>query len=95
MILEVAILKIKPDLNQKFEQAFDQAVSIIAAVPGYIEHDLQKCVEKDNQYILLVKWQTLEAHIIDFRKSNKYQTWQKLLHHFYDPFPVVEHYHQI
>ena len=41
MILEVAILKIKPNLNQKFEQAFEQAVSIIAATPRYIEHDLQ------------------------------------------------------
>lgn len=95
MILEVAILKIKPHLNHKFEQAFEQAATIIAAVPGYIEHDLQKCLEVDNQYLLLVKWQTLEAHTIGFRQSEDYQTWKKLLHHFYDPFPTVQHYHQI
>ena len=95
MILEVAILQIKPHLNQKFEQAFEQAAPIIAAVPGYIEHDLQKCIEVNNQYILLVKWQTLEAHTIGFRQSEDYQTWKKLLHHFYDPFPIVEHYQAI
>lgn len=60
---------------------------------GYISHELQKCIETDCQYILLVKWETLEAHTVDFRGSPEYQEWKALLHHFYDPFPVVEHYY--
>ena len=92
MILEVAVLKIKPGLAGEFENAFKQASDIIASMPGYIDHDLQKCIEVDNQYLLLVRWQTLEHHTIGFRQSDKYQTWKKLLHHFYDPFPTVEHY---
>jgi heme-degrading monooxygenase HmoA len=92
MILEVAILKIKPNLNQEFETAFQEASTIIAAIPGYIDHDLQKCLEVDNQYLLLVNWQTLEDHTIGFRQSTEYQTWKNLLHHFYEPFPIVEHY---
>ena len=92
MILEVAILKIKPNMNQEFEAAFRQASSIIASMPGYIEHNLQQCIEVDNQYLLLVNWQTLEDHTVGFRQSEKYQTWKELLHHFYEPFPVVEHY---
>ena len=62
---------------------------------GYIAHDLQKCLELENQYLLLVNWQTLEDHTVGFRKSAKYQIWKKLLHHFYDPFPTVEHYQSI
>ncbi len=92
MILEVAILKIKPAMNQEFEAAFSQASSIIASMPGYIDHNLQQCIEVDNQYLLLVNWQTLEDHTVGFRQSEKYQNWKELLHHFYDPFPVVEHY---
>lgn len=92
MILEVAILKIKPNMNQEFESAFQQAAEIISSMSGYISHDLQKCIEVNNQYILLVRWETLEDHIVGFRKSKQYQTWKELLHHFYDPFPVVEHY---
>ena len=42
--------------------------------------------------ILLVQWETLEAHTEGFRKSEKYCRWKELLHHFYDPFPIVEHY---
>ena len=59
---------------------------------GYISHQLQKCIEKGNRYILLVNWQTLEDHTIGFRESEQYQEWRKLLHYFYDPFPGVEHY---
>ena len=95
MILEVAILKIKPQLNQEFESAFVEASSIITSIPGYISHDLQKCLEVKNQYLLLVNWQTLEDHTIGFRQSKEYQTWKKLLHHFYEPFPTVEHYQTV
>lgn len=92
MILEVAILNIKSGLNNSFELAFQEAAEIITSMPGYISHDLQKCIEVDNRYLLLVYWETLEDHTIGFRKSPNYQTWKRLLHHFYDPFPVVEHY---
>ena len=92
MILEVATLEIKPNLNKEFETAFIEASRIISTMPGYISHDLQKCIEVDNRYLLLVYWQTLEDHTVGFRQSPEYQTWKKLLHHFYDPFPTVEHY---
>ncbi|BFH63627.1 hypothetical protein PAJ34TS1_42190 [Paenibacillus azoreducens] len=42
--------------------------------------------------MLLVKWETLEAHTVDFRGSAEYQEWKALLDHYYDPFPAVEHY---
>ncbi|MBC7983031.1 MAG: antibiotic biosynthesis monooxygenase [Candidatus Obscuribacterales bacterium] len=92
MILEVAVLPVLPERCAEFERVFMQASSIIASMPGYISHELQRCVEKQNQYLLLVKWQTLEDHTIGFRSSSEYQEWKQLLHHFYDPFPVVEHY---
>lgn len=95
MILEIAILNIKPGLNQEFETAFAKAAKIISAMPGYVNHDLQKCLEVDNQYLLLVNWQTLEDHTVGFRQSKEYQTWKELLHHFYAPFPTVEHYKTI
>ena len=95
MILEVAVLTIRAGMNQQFETAFAKAVKIISSMPGYISHDLQKCIEREDQYLLLVNWQTLEDHTIGFRGSAEYQTWKKLLHHFYDPFPVVEHYQTV
>lgn len=92
MILEVAILDVIPGQEAAFESAFKQASPIIASIPGYLSHQLQHCIEKPSRYILLAQWETLEAHTVGFRGSPQYQEWRKLLHHFYDPFPTVEHY---
>ena len=92
MILEVAILDIKPGMANEFETAFQAASAIIGSMPGYISLELQRCLETTNRYILLVRWQKLEDHTVGFRQSSEYQEWRSLLHHFYEPFPTVEHY---
>lgn len=92
MILEQAVLDVISGKQQEFESAFKQAQLIISSMDGYIHHQLQKCLEKDNRYLLLVQWQTLEDHTLGFRGSPEYQQWKALLHHFYDPFPEVEHF---
>lgn len=92
MILEVAILDVIQGKEDNFEIAFQKAQEILASMNGYISHELQKCIEKNNRYILLVKWETLEDHTEGFRQSDKYTEWKTILHHFYDPFPTVEHY---
>jgi heme-degrading monooxygenase HmoA len=92
MILEVAILDVRLGLEHEFEQAFESAQKIIASMPGYISHQLKGCLEVPNRYLLLVNWETLEDHTVGFRESEEYQQWRAMLHHFYDPFPTVEHY---
>jgi heme-degrading monooxygenase HmoA len=92
MILEVAPLSVKIGHALEFEAAFDEAQKIISSMPGYISHVLRRCIERPNEYLLLVQWQTLEDHEIGFRKSPQYLEWKALLHHFYDPFPTVLHY---
>jgi heme-degrading monooxygenase HmoA len=92
MILESAVLKVRPGLSQQFEAAFAQASSLIAASSGYIRHELHRCLETPDQYLLLAWWERLEDHTVGFRGSTRYQEWRRLLHHFYDPFPTVEHY---
>ena len=95
MVLEVAVLNLKPGLDVAFEAAFREASRIIAASPGYVSHELQRCIETNGQYILLVRWRTLEDHTLGFRGSEAYEEWRRLLHHFYDPFPTVEHYETV
>ena len=95
MILEVAILDIKQGEAKAFEQSFSKAQTILASIQGYRSHQLQKCLENENRYLLLVNWETLESHTINFRESEPYQQWKALLHHFYHPFPTVEHYQLI
>ena len=92
MILEHAVLNVRAGHERAFEAAFDRARAIISSMNGYAGLELQRCLEAPNRYLLLVRWQSLEDHTIGFRGSPQYQQWKSLLHHFYDPFPSVEHY---
>lgn len=95
MILEIAMLDVKPGMEEQFEIDFKIASTYISAIKGYLEHSLQKCIEQKNKYVLLVEWETLENHTVDFRHSVEYLEWKKLLHHYYDPFPNVEHFEKV
>jgi heme-degrading monooxygenase HmoA len=92
MILEVATLDVRAGQEDEFEAAFKRALPIIAGMQGYISHQIRRCIENPSRYILLVEWAKLEDHTQGFRGSPQYQEWRALLHHFYDPFPTVEHY---
>jgi heme-degrading monooxygenase HmoA len=92
VILEVAMLNVIPGMEADFEAAFLEASAIISSMPGYIRHSLQRCIENQSRYLLQVDWETLEDHTVGFRGSPEYQRWKALLHHFYDPFPTVEHF---
>ena len=89
------MLHVKPGLESDFEAAFKKASKIISSMDGYFSHELHKCIEVQGKYLLLVRWKTLESHTVGFRNSAEYQEWKKLLHHFYEPFPTVEHFEEI
>jgi heme-degrading monooxygenase HmoA len=92
MVLEVAILSVRLGRSEAFEAAFREAQRILAGSPGYRRHELRRCLENGDRYLLLVWWDTLASHTEGFRRSPEYARWRALLHHFYDPFPIVEHY---
>jgi heme-degrading monooxygenase HmoA len=95
MILEHALLSVKPGEEDAFEAAFGEAKAIIASMPGFGSLRLSRCMERPSTYLLLVEWDRLEDHTAGFRGSPEYQRWRALLHHFYDPFPTVEHYEEV
>lgn len=95
MILEHAVLPVDPVRSHEFEAAFARARPLIAAQTGFRSLTLSRCLETPGRYVLLVTWDRLEDHTEGFRRSPEYQTWRQLLHPFYDPFPVVEHYEDV
>ncbi|HWU31791.1 MAG TPA: antibiotic biosynthesis monooxygenase [Marmoricola sp.] len=92
MILEHAILPVIPGLEDDFLVAFEQARPIITSMAGFVDLSLQRCLERPNEFLLLVHWESLEAHTVGFRGSAEYAAWKRLLHHFYNPFPDVTHF---
>ena len=92
MILEVAILNVRSTETAAFERDFAKASVYISSIDGYLSHELLRCIESPSRYVLLARWKDLESHTQGFRKSPQYLEWKALLHHYYDPFPTVEHY---
>jgi heme-degrading monooxygenase HmoA len=90
--MEQAVLDVKPGLEAEFEAAFGEAKEIVSSMPGFDSLRLHRCIETPHRYLLLVSWERLEDHTEGFRQSAGYQEWRRLLHHFYDPFPTVEHF---
>lgn len=95
VILEHALLPVVPGREDDFETAFAEAKSIIAGMPGFIDLRLSRSIETPNEYLLLVQWESVEAHEVGFRGSAEYGRWRELLHRFYEPFPVVEHFAEV
>jgi heme-degrading monooxygenase HmoA len=95
MITEHALLPIAPGREDEFEHAFTRARTLIAASPGFVDLRLLRGIESPGRYLLLVSWESVEAHEVGFRGSPGYQEWSALLHHFYDPFPTVEHFTEV
>jgi heme-degrading monooxygenase HmoA len=79
------------DGTRGFERAFAEASASISSSPGYISHELQRCIEKPGRYVLPVRWETLRDHTEGFRGSAGYEEWGRPFHHFCDPFQTVQH----
>ena len=95
MILEVAILSVIPGQEETFMDVFSEAQHILEKMRGYLGHELQRCLEKKEDFLLFVHWDKIENHTQGFHQSAEYQEWKNLLHHFYQPFPRVNHYELI
>jgi heme-degrading monooxygenase HmoA len=92
VITEHALLEVIAGREDEFVDAMKKAKAIIAASPGFVSLRVERCVERPSCFLLLVEWERLEDHTEGFRGSVAYEEWRAALHHFYDPFPVVEHF---
>ena len=95
MITEHALLEVIAGQEADFVTAMEEARRLIAASPGFIGLRVERCVERPSCFLLLVEWERIEDHTEGFRGSTAYEEWRAALHHFYDPFPVVEHFEAV
>jgi len=95
VITEHALLSVTPGRETEFEHAFAQARPIIASMPGFLDLHLLRGIERESTFLLLVDWESVEHHEVGFRQSAEYQEWRALLHHFYEPMPLVEHFRDL
>jgi heme-degrading monooxygenase HmoA len=94
MILEHALLHVRPGENSAFESAMAEARPLIAASPGFLDLEIRPASEKSGLYLLLVRWESIAHHRVGFRNSERYDQWRALLHHYYNPMPTVDYFEE-
>ncbi len=92
MILEIVTIQIKAGQEAAFEAAFKDASPLIASADGYISHELRRCLETKGKYVNLVKWQTVEDHMVGFRESERFQQFRAIVSPFYESPSQMNHY---
>lgn len=91
MILEIAQIAVKAGMEEAFEAGVAAATPLFRRAKGCVSMELLRSIEIPARYRLLVKWETLENHTVDFRGSEDFQTWRGLVSHCFDGAPEVEH----
>jgi heme-degrading monooxygenase HmoA len=92
MVTEHAELVIVPGREAEFEKAFERGHEVISQAPGYRWARLVRQIENPGTYLLLVGWESLEAHTVDFRGSDLFQQWRAAVGEFFAAPPAVTHY---
>ena len=96
MITELATFDIIEGKQSAFEADFKaKALDIISRAEGFIEADIQQCIETPTKYLLHVKWRTLLDHTKGFRQSDLFKDWRAVLSPYFNTAPVAEHYVKI
>ncbi|HZH53591.1 MAG TPA: antibiotic biosynthesis monooxygenase family protein [Microvirga sp.] len=94
MILEIAQIDVKPGMEAQFEAGVANAAPLFRRAKGCIGMELQRSIEKPSRYRLFVQWETLENHTVDFRGSEDFQEWRRLVGPCFEHPPEVEHTRQ-
>lgn len=95
MTLEIIAFAIRPGHQPGFEAAFSKAQRLLVGMQGYLSHDLQRSVDSDLSYVLLIEWRAIEDATLGFRKSNEYERWMALLRRFLVEPPQINHFHAV
>ena len=95
MITEIARITVKPGMHQEFEAGLDKAIPHFRRATGCHGVDLFHCIESPDEYRLLVRWQTVENHTVDFCGSSDFEEFRKLVWHCFASPPAVEHVRQV
>jgi heme-degrading monooxygenase HmoA len=92
MVIEIALLKAKVGAVDQLRDGLQAARPVIARAMGYRGSVFFQGIESPESFILQVQWDTLEAHMRDFRQSPLLAEWRSHFYHLLDGTPTVTHY---
>ena len=95
VVLEIADFAVLPGKEDEFAAAVREGLAYIAATPGFRSARVTRGVESPSRFVLLIEWDSLEAHTVGFRESENFGRWRGVVGPFFDGPPRVEHFDDV
>lgn len=95
MVVEHALLTVEAGREGEFQEVFGKAREVLAEAAGFRWAELLRCEERPRTFLLLVGWESVEAHTVGFRESERFARWRALVGPFFAEPPAVEHYREL
>ncbi|MEU6350824.1 antibiotic biosynthesis monooxygenase family protein [Streptomyces sp. NPDC047072] len=92
MVVEHAELTVEAGREAEFQEVFGKAREVLAEADGFRWAELLRCEERPSVFLLLVGWESVEAHMTGFRESERFGRWRALVGPFFAAPPAVEHH---
>jgi heme-degrading monooxygenase HmoA len=92
MVLEVALINIVPGQVDEFVAAYGKARPVLAGTEGCRSVRMTRGVESPSRFVLLVEWDSVDAHLDNFRATGRFTAWRELIGPYFDGAPTVEHF---
>jgi heme-degrading monooxygenase HmoA len=92
MVLEVGLIDIQAGREDEFVAAYAKAHPILATTPGCRSIRMTRGVETSTRFVLLVEWDSVDAHLDNFRATDRFTRWRELIGPYFDGAPRVEHF---
>ncbi|MEO7151454.1 MAG: antibiotic biosynthesis monooxygenase [Burkholderiaceae bacterium] len=92
----MADIRIAPGQNAAFDEAIARGVATVASqAKGFRGYQVHKGIESPERYILMIFWDTLENHTVDFRLGPLFAQWRAIVGPYFASPPQVEHYTRV
>jgi len=91
MVLEIADFAVLPGREDEFVAAVREALAYVTDTPGCRTARVTRGIESPSRFVLLIEWESLEAHTVEFRESDRFAKWRALVGPYFDGDPHVEH----
>jgi heme-degrading monooxygenase HmoA len=95
MVLEVADIEVSPGAEDEFAAAYLSVREVVSSTPGCRSVRMTRGIESPSRFVLLVEWDSVEAHEVNFRGTERFTTWRGAIGRFFAHPPRVEHVRDI
>ncbi|GAB3810541.1 antibiotic biosynthesis monooxygenase family protein [Micromonospora zhanjiangensis] len=95
MVLEVALIEVSPGREDEFAAAYAKGRPVLAGTPGCRSVRMTRGIESPQRFVLLVEWDSVQAHEQNFRATERFATWRSLIGPYFAAPPVVEHFQDV